>query len=46
MIGQGAMNPFPLFMNRPEAAILVGAKDVVAILAGQFGLIHGLVGLA
>ncbi len=33
-------------MMAADAAVLLGVEDVIAVLAGQLGLIHGLIGLA
>jgi hypothetical protein len=44
-LGQGVTDAFQAFVMAADVAVLLGVEDVVTVLAGQLGLIHGLVGL-
>ena len=46
VLGQGLTDALQAFMVAAHMAILLGIKDMAAVLAQQLGLVHGLIGLA
>ena len=46
VVEQGVADVLDALVVAAHAAVLLGIEDVAAVLAGQLGLVHGLVGLA
>ena len=45
-VAESAPNLLQRFVQSAHVAVLIGVEQVIAVLAGELGLVHGLVGLA